>query len=83
MIITDESVTDDRELNDETFGTHLLRLVNYVSMNDDILFPDVSGEYSRCDHNEMPCQMTRNRIAGTHLSHLCSFRHVDVDKNGI
>ena len=37
-------------------------------MNDDISFPD-GGEHSR---NEMPYQMARNWIAGTHLTHSVS-----------
>jgi hypothetical protein len=75
MIITDESVTDDRELNGKSLGTHFLRLVNYVSINHDILFSD-GGEQSRCDHNKMPYQMARNRIAGpgTHLIQACGCR---------
>ena len=49
IIITDGSGTDGRELNSKSLRTHLLMLVNYVSINDDILFPD-GGEHSRFRH---------------------------------
>ena len=71
--MTDVSITDARELNCESLGTHLLRLVNYVSMNDDILSAD-GREHSRRDPDEMPYQIAKNQISDTHLTHPVSGR---------